>query len=203
MAGTTSARTLFSNLEKILIGLTFTSIILFYIATGNKELRSSYAYAFVLLLEILLAVYYIYIVRNKYSLFLIGFIILNIAYLLPFLYGVFTNGIYLLLVGKIAYFCFGLFLIYKTVKESLHNKDLELFGTLISIALLFPVFHHFYFPANEDYLMVYHFALAFMLGTVVYNENLWDKYNTSEKKILTYILVSTIVEVLLISVKLL
>jgi hypothetical protein len=203
MAGTTSTRTLFSNLEKILIGLIFTSLILFYIATGNIELRSSYAYALVLLLEILLAAYYLYVIRNKYSLFLIGFIILNIAYLLPFLYGVSTNGIYLLLVGKITYFCLGLFLIYKTVKESLHNKDLELFGTLISIALLFPLFHHFYFSGNEDYLMVYHFALAFMLGTVIYNENLWDKYTASEKKILTYVLVCTVVEVLLISVKLL
>lgn len=193
-------RILFSNAEKVLIGLIFISIVIFYVATGDKELKSGNAYITVLTLEIALASYYLYILRSVYSLFPVGFILLNTGYLLPYSYHPIEES--LLLLGKLTYALLGLFLAYKTIKESMRNKDLELFGTLLSVALLFPLFHQFYFPGNEDYLMVYHFALAFMLGTIIYNENLWDKYNAAEKKILTYVLVSTVAEVLFISIKL-
>ncbi len=180
---------LFSNLEKILIALIFVSIVILYVATGgSKDLKKYNGYIVVLAMEILLALYYIYLTRNLYSLFLVGFVLLNIGYLLlnSSSYALANN---LILAGKFALFCLGLFLGYKTVTESLKNRDWELFGTLITLALLFPLIHHFYFASNEDYLMVYHFALAFMLGTIIYNENLWDKYNTSEKKLLTFILI--------------
>ncbi len=193
-------RSIRENLEKVLIAVIFIAIGAFYIITGNKELKNSGIYTAVLILEILLALYYGILIKNLYSLFLIGFIALNTGQLLPYSYHSLAE--YLILAGKITLAILGIYLGYKTIRESLKNKDWELFGTLITIALLFPLFHHFYFPSNQDYLMVYHFSLAFMLGTVMYNENLWDKYNFPEKKLLTYILVSTVAEVLFISIKL-
>jgi hypothetical protein len=190
-----------SNLEKILIALIFISILIYYVATGERELKTGNLFSIVLLLESLLLFYYIYLCKDLYSVFLGGFILLNIG-----LYGQKINyslGQNLILAGEITEFFFGIFLSYKTIKESLANKDWEMFSTLVAVALLFPLVYHYTLKGNQEYYMVYNFALAFILGTIIYNENLWDKYNNSEKKILTYILISTIAEVLFISVKLL
>ncbi|HVD96958.1 MAG TPA: hypothetical protein VNB90_02060 [Cytophagaceae bacterium] len=192
-----ATRNLSGYVERILITLIIFSLVVFYFLTGNSELKKTAGYTCVLVLEIALAAYYIYLVRNVYSLFLAGFIVLNVGYLIlgqPF-------SDVLIIAGLVNLFLLGIFLGYKTIRESIQNKDLELFGTLLTLGLIFPIIQFFYFPDNFDYLMVDQFALAFVLGTVMYNENLWDKYNLSEKKILTYVLVSTIVEVLLISVR--
>ncbi len=188
-----------SNLEKILIGLIFASILIYYFTTGQKELKTTILYPSVLALEGLLLIYYIYRTQNLYSLFFIGFGILIVGYYeQPFQYELSKK---LILMGEVSQFCLGLYLGYKTIQDSLKNKDWEMFGTLITVALLFPLVYRFALSGKE-LIMVYNFALAFMLGTIIYNENLWDKYNDSEKKILTYVLVSTLAEVLFISVKL-
>lgn len=194
------AFSLFRNPEKILIALIVVSIILFYFGTGERELRNSAVFTLVLSLEILLALYYSYLIRNVYALFLGGMVLLNAGYLLLSSNPELSQG--LIIAGKASYFIFGIFLGYKTVKDSISNKDFELFGFLLTLALLFPLVHHLYKPlsANQDYLMVYHFALAFLLSTIMYNENLWDKYSFAEKKILVYVLVCTIAEVLFYSV---
>jgi hypothetical protein len=188
------------SLEKIIIALLFSSIIVFYLYTGQRDLKEGKFFSFVLLLESVLLVYYIYLTRNFYSIFLIGYVVLNIGYYEQTIN--FNLGDKIVLAGELSQFCLGLFLGYKTFLESKANKDWEMFGTLITLALLFPLIYRFALSGKEI-VMVYHFALAFMLATIIYNENLWDKYNSSEKKILTYILVSTVVEVLFISVNLL
>ncbi|HSZ25938.1 MAG TPA: hypothetical protein VK766_09480 [Cytophagaceae bacterium] len=188
------------NIEKILIVLIFVSIPLYYVSTGEKELKSSTLFLEVLALEFCLLLYYCYLTRNLYTAFLLGFIVLTIG-----LYVQKTNypvGQKLILIGEITQFCLGLFLGYKTVQESIQNKDWEMFGTLLSLVLMFPLVYHFVLRDHQEYLMVYNFSLAFILATIIYNENLWDKYNPSEKKILTYVLVSTVTEVLFISIKL-
>jgi hypothetical protein len=198
---TPSTKRFSSNLEKILIALIFISILIYYVATGERELKTGSLFPAVLLLESLLLGYYIYLCKNFYSAFLVGFLLLNIGlYEQKINYSLGQN---LILAGEITQFCFGLFLAYKTIKESIANKDWEMFGTLVTIGLLFPLVYRFTLKGNQEYYMVYNFALAFILGTIIYNENLWDKYNNSEKKILTYVLVCTVAEVLFISVKLL
>ncbi len=76
-----------------------------------------------------------------------------------------------------------------------------MYGTLISLELMFPIINR-YFLTGDEFTLIYSFALPFVLGIIIYNDNLWDKYNNTEKKLLTYILVSTIAEVLFISVNL-
>jgi hypothetical protein len=194
-----NAKSIIGNLEKILIALIFVSILVYYVVTGDRELKTGFIYTEILLLETLLLAYYIYATRNLYSLFLVGYILLNIGFYLQ------ASGNYssknLILTGEFSQFFLGLFLGYKTLKDSMKNKDWEMFGTLMTLALIFPIIYH-YFLSGKEFVLVYKYALPFLLGIIIYNENLWDKYNSSEKKILTYILVSMLVEVLFISMKL-
>ncbi len=188
------------KVEKIIIALLLASFLIYFFIIGEKDLKSSEFYSIILLLEIILAGFYIYLTKNKYSIFLVGFIVLTIGFYVEKIDA--TLGKQLILVGELTQFALGIFFAYKTILESKKNKDWEMFETLVSIALLFPLIYRFILSGDE-LLMVYHFALAFILGTIIYNENLWDKYNYSEKKILTYVLVTTIVEVLIISIRLL
>ncbi|HWZ22858.1 MAG TPA: hypothetical protein VNW06_09410 [Cytophagaceae bacterium] len=194
-----NTRSFIGNLEKILIALIFVSILVYYVVTGNRELKTSILYTLLLLLEVLLLLYYIYLTKNLFSLFLIGYIILNIGFYLQLSGNSLSKN--LILAGEFSQFFLGLFLGYKTFKDSMKNKDWEMFGTLLTLALIFPILYH-YFLSGKELLLVYEYALPFLLGIIVYNENLWDKYNNSEKKILTYILVSSVAEVLFISMKL-
>jgi len=198
-AKTTNKRTIIDNLEKVLIALIFVSILVYYVVTGNRDLKAGLLYKEVLLLETALLFYYIYLTKNLYSVFLVGFVVLNIGFF------EYSNNVKLsknlILIGEFSQFFFGAFLGYKTVKESIKNKDWEMFGTLMTIALMFPIIYR-YLLSGKELLIIYKYALPFLLGIIVYNENLWDKYNNSEKKILTYVLVSMVAEVLFISMKL-
>lgn len=91
--------------------------------------------------------------------------------------------------------------IIKTISESRKNKDWELFGTLISLSFLYPLLHHLFFLSEAGYIMVYHFAVAFLIAYVMYYENLWDKYNKGEKSILMLVMAINVYAVLLISFK--
>lgn len=188
------------KVEKGIIGLLFISILAYYFITGYDDIKSSEFYPIVLLLQVILLGLYIYLTQDKYSAFLIGLAFLPIgAYLRkenPAL------GDQLMLLGELAQLALGIYFIYKTIIESKKNKDWEMFGTLVAIGFLFPIVYHF-FLAGKELLMIYSFAYAFILGTVMYNENLWDKYNKAEKIILTYVLVAALVEVVLISIRLL
>ena len=188
------------KVEKIIIALLLASLLIYFFIVGEKDLKSSEFYSIILFLEFILAGFYIYLTKNKYSIFLVGFMVLTTGFYVEKIDA--TLGKQLILVGELTQFALGIFFAYKTILESKKNKDWEMFETLVSIALLFPLIYHFILSGDE-LLMVYHFALAFILGTIIYNENLWDKYNYSEKKILTYVLVTTIVEVLIISIRLL
>ena len=196
---TSSSRSrLTENIEKILITLIFVVVIISYFGTGNKELKSEF-FLILAILKFFLIGYYISITRNLYSLVFIGFLIFILGNLFSILHWPFANE--LQLTGLFTQFIFGLFLIVKTIKDSIANKDLEIFSSLLSLALLYPVIHHFFLNTRVEFFMVYNFTTAFLLATIMYNENLWDKYNFSEKKILTYILVTVLIQVLIFSIK--
>lgn len=194
------AKRIIDNLEKILIASLLIGILIYFIITGEKELKAGLLYSTVLSLQCLLLLYYLYLTRNLYSIFFIGYIILNIGLFLQNSSKELSQN--LILVGELSQFGLGLFFMYKTIKESIKNKDWEMYGTLISLELFFPLYYHYALPGKE-LLMIYNFALPFVLGIVMFNDNLWDKYNFTEKKILTYILASTLAEVLFLSIKLL
>jgi hypothetical protein len=94
---------------------------------------------------------------------------------------------------------FGLLFLKKSMDESRKNRDFELFATLISLSFFYPLLHIFYFSDEKGFIMVYHFATVFLVAYVMYYENLWDKYNVGEKKILTLLLVLNLFEVALLS----
>ncbi len=188
-----------SNLEKVLISVILGSIIAWFIVTGERDLKTGYLYKFVLLTEIALIVYYIYITKNAFSIFLVGFIILNIGYFdLTYHHAIAKK---IIIAGEISQFLLGVLLGYKAFLESKKNKDWEMYGTLVALALMFPILNEFIFR-DRTFMMIYHYALPFLLGIIIYNENLWDKYNDTEKKILTYVVVSSVAEVLFLSLKL-
>lgn len=95
----------------------------------------------------------------------------------------------------------GILFSIKTFQESLKNKDWEMFGSLLSLSFLYPAIHHFMFIGDGAYLMVYHFAVAFLIAYIMYYENLWDKYTKGEKSMLMLVLAINVYEVLLISFK--
>jgi hypothetical protein len=190
------------KIEKVLIGLPFVSILLYYIATGNIDMRPSSIYPVVLGIQAALAVFYILITQNYRALFLTAYLLINAGHwMYAFSYQV-ENAWYCLLAGLILQAGLAGYLGYKTVRESIANKDWEMFGTLLTLALLFPLLNFLVLSYNPEYTTIYYFTLAFLLGTILYNNNLWEKYDTVEKKILIFLLVNALIEVLLTSLRL-
>jgi hypothetical protein len=192
-------RNLVDNIEKVLIVLILISIISYYIVTGERELKTGYLYYFVLLCESILVGYYIYLTRNLYSLFLIGYIILNVGFFLQVQHN--PLGKKLILTGEFCQLFIGILFGYRAFLESKKNRDWEMFGTLLALVLMFPIIYR-YLLSGKELLIIYHYALPFLIGIIIYNENLWDKYNGAEKKVLIYILVCNVAEVLFLSLNL-
>jgi hypothetical protein len=187
------------NSEKILVALILGSIVIYYIATGEQDLKASALLPVVLTFEIVLIGLYIFQTKNIVSVFLLGFVVWNLGFIIGREDA--SLGSKLQIVGEMNQFILGIYMAIKAVKESVKNKDWEMYGTLISLELMFPILYR-NLHLGKELLVVYYFALPFVLGIVMFNENLWDKYTSTEKKILTYILISAVAEVLFISVRL-
>src|SRR3989344_3119703 len=115
--------TKFRNIEKGLIAVLLLSILLYYFVTGEKDLKASSLHSFVLIIEIALILFYIFITQNAYGLFFVGFLSYCIGYLL--LNFQTPIGATLVLVGEFSQLGLGLFFLYKTIKDSIANKDFE------------------------------------------------------------------------------
>lgn len=87
-------------------------------------------------------------------------------------------------------------LIY-SIKLSIKNQDFELLTFLMGLFLLISPLAILY--GNElldkagDF---YFYALAFIVATILYNDNLWHRYSLSEKNIIKYIFVIALLDII-------
>lgn len=96
-----------------------------------------------------------------------------------------------------AYPIFGGIILFRAIKDSGRNKNFELLSFLLGLFLtLAPVFD---LIKNSELIQVkgyYHFALAFLIATILYNDNLWERYNFNGKNLLKYIFIITLIYIL-------
>lgn len=92
---------------------------------------------------------------------------------------------------------YGVRSIIYSVQLSLKNKDFELLTFLMGLFLLISPLAILY--GNElldkagDF---YFYALAFVVATILYNDNLWHRYSLSEKNIIKYIFVIALLDII-------
>lgn len=183
-----------SDLEKVFIGLVFFSLMVNYLI----EVKGAFLLVYIFL--ILLLFYYIIKIKEwVYQLVMSGMIIDIIGRIARFMH--WSGASLMLLAGTAAYFIFGILMIRKALQESWRNSNFELLGFLLGIFLFVPSVV-FFISEAEGVLQFYSFAFAFIIGTIMYNDNLWEKYSTGEKKVITYLLVSALVNVINMSLKL-
>jgi len=94
---------------------------------------------------------------------------------------------------------FGLWMLFSTVRMMLKSKNFELITFLASVSLMMNVLLFTVAGADQNIQMFLLFGSTFTLATVVYYENLWDRYSGLEKKWIIISLVSLVLDVLYFS----
>src|SRR5690606_13458372 len=77
---------------------------------------------------------------------------------------------------------FGLWFLVVTVKLILETKNFELITFLAALFLVMNIVFYTPFAQDRNAQMILLFGSTFTLATVVYYENLWERYHALEKK---------------------
>lgn len=83
-------------------------------------------------------------------------------------------------------------------KHSIEFKAFEMLECLLAVFLL--IYASKFFVSTE-FDLYYAFCLSFLIATVIYNNNMWMRYNDSEKNLLIFLLVLAFVDVIQVSAK--
>lgn len=94
---------------------------------------------------------------------------------------------------------FGLWMLVSTVRYIASSKNFELITFLASVALMMNALFFTFVGADRNLSMFLLFGSTFTLATVVYYENLWDRYHAIEKKWMILCLLSLVLDVLYFS----
>ncbi|MFN3405764.1 MAG: hypothetical protein ACK40G_16835 [Cytophagaceae bacterium] len=174
-----------SKIEKGIIIITFLLLIVSYFVTSEMKVSTL---IFLSLFGILaLAGFYFLISENSVSKLLFGgFIIFTLGTILKVKNVDFH--FYTLIAGVLSFLYFGAYVIVKSVKASLKYGNFEMLTFLLGLLLLFPVL--FVFEIGEGRLYLFFlYGLAFVIATIMYNDNLWERFSFDEKKIQIWLLV--------------
>lgn len=186
-------------IERIIIISLFLSVLLNYIISADT------AGIFPILLIVLqLALIVLYILQlhfKLYGLLWLGFMLGILSYF--FVEQLSTFGFYYLngysILNIISFLVFGIVVLIRAFKDSLKYKNFELLNFIMGFLLVMQAALPFF--RDENVITFYTFALSFAVGTIIYNDNLWHKYNPDEKNIIKYILIVALILVLQSSFK--
>ncbi|MBO9701228.1 MAG: hypothetical protein J7604_13550 [Sporocytophaga sp.] len=178
----------------VLVAMTFVlSIIL------NESKRFEYITWAPLLAEILLLGYYIFIINDlKIKALMFGMAVFQAGFALALLQ--IETAKILLYIGLITYLILSGMFIFKAIKDSLKFKNFEMMVFLMGLFLLFPVALIFFMEV-QNLLLILCFGLAFVSATIIYNDNLWERFSEGERKIVIFQLLNSVVIISGISLK--
>ncbi|WMJ74278.1 hypothetical protein RCC89_14035 [Cytophagaceae bacterium ABcell3] len=182
-----------SRIEQLTVGGIVLSFFLLYFTDAPF-----FWYVFQSLFLFLLLAYFIVAEKHLYRVFFVGFsarIFGSLGLLDPEISQI------LIYVGTGFMSLFGLLILFRSIQESVKYKNFEMitFLTGIFIALSPLVF----FEVPDQVLQFYNFGLCFLIFTIMYNDNLWSRYNFDEKRVLVFIVLLALIYVLTFSMKLL
>lgn len=83
-------------------------------------------------------------------------------------------------------------------KHSIQFKAFEMIEWLLVLFLLIYVSKNF---VHTEFDVYYSFALSFLIATLMYNNNMWLRYEQTQKDLLVFLLVLTFVDVIRVSAK--
>jgi hypothetical protein len=190
------------NKEKILLGLVIISIALVMLFSYFKWHADVVILIYLVAQTLLLGNYLFDANSVFYKLLLLGFFIGLMGNLFVLFH--WPHGLILFMGGAASQIILGLSILYKGIKETLRDKDFELFvyllgGLLIitGMILILPLIFQVYFNEkllidNGEFLSV---PLLGVIITIMFNSNIWNEFVPDQKKILTYVLLITTIPV--------
>lgn len=93
----------------------------------------------------------------------------------------------------------GVWMMFFAVQQIMKTKSFEMLTFIAALFLILNSVLYFPFLLQENVEMIVLFGSAFTLATLVYYENLWDQYDTVEKKWVIVGLLALLVDVLFFS----
>ncbi len=183
--------------EKALVVFVAMTFVLSIILTDSKRFENiTWA---PLLAEILLLGYYIFIINDlKVKAVLFGMAVFQAGFALELLH--IEAAQILLYIGLITYLILSGIFIMKAIKDSLKFSNFEMMIFLMGLFLLYPVAFIFFMEV-QNLLLILCFGLAFVSATIIYNDNLWERFSEGERKIVVFQLVNSVVIISGISLK--
>ncbi len=183
--------------EKAIVVFVAMTFVLSIILNGTK--RFEYIAWAPLLAEVLLLGYYIFIINDlKIKALLFGMAVFQAGFALELLQ--IDSAKILLYIGLVAYLILSGMFILKAIKDSLKFRNFEMMVFLMGLFLLFPVALIFFMEV-QNLLLILCFGLAFVSATIIYNDNLWERFSEGERKIVIFQLLNSIVIISGISLK--
>ncbi|WP_028979475.1 hypothetical protein [Sporocytophaga myxococcoides] len=178
----------------VFVAMTFVlSIIL------NDTKRFEYIAWAPLLAEVLLLGYYIFIINDlKIKALMFGMAVFQAGFALELLQ--IDSAKILLYIGLVTYLILSGMFILKAIKDSLKFRNFEMMVFLMGLFLLFPVALIFFMEV-QNLLLILCFGLAFVSATIIYNDNLWERFSEGERKIVIFQLLNSVVIISGISLK--
>ncbi|MCR6638845.1 MAG: hypothetical protein NVV82_07615 [Sporocytophaga sp.] len=183
--------------EKALVVFVAMTFVLSIILTDSKRFENiTWA---PLLAEILLLGYYIFIINDlKMKALLFGMAVCQAGFALKLLQ--IGSAQILLYIGMITYLILSGIFIVKAIRDSLKFRNFEMMVFLMGLFLLYPVAFSFFMEV-ENLLLILCFGLAFVSATIIYNDNLWERFSEGERKIVIFQLLNSVVFISGISLK--
>ena len=183
--------------EKALVVFVSMTFVLSIVLTESKRIENiTWA---PLLAEILLLGYYMFIINDlKIKALLFGMAVCQAGFALELL-NIGSSQI-LLYIGMITYLILSGIFIVKAIRDSLKFRNFEMMVFLMGLFLLYPVAFSFFLEV-QNLLLILCFGLAFVSATIIYNDNLWERFSEGERKIVIFQLLNSVVIISGISLK--
>jgi hypothetical protein len=193
------------TLEKILIGIILGSPILrYFIFKGDTDITAIFLVVPVIAMLILIALYIKQTPRNLFSIVLLGLSGWPLSYGMsaldiPF-YSIFT------FVDIAADLLAGILFLRHSFKMTTEFKNFQLIPFLLGFFLILmpPLMTALVMSGKEaegGIMQLYHFGTCFLIGTIMYNENLWEQYNPTQRKTMIVILLISLTVVIKLTSK--
>jgi hypothetical protein len=187
------------NIERMLIVFVLAVVLVFEIISDSTLLHM-YAYT-LSFAKIVLLGFYIYLFKNKIYQMIAGGILVGL--LSSFIETqVIMNIPFLLWVGLMSLMVFGGIVLIQSIKDSMQYGGFELLSFLLGFfLLLLPVPVAMLGEDMKELYLLNNFGLCFIIGTLMYNDNLWERYQYDQKKMIIYLLVTSLTVIITLSIK--
>jgi hypothetical protein len=115
-----------------------------------------------------------------------------------------SQGMLMFMIGAASQAVLGISIFYKGIKETIRDKDFEVFIYLLggllmvtAVITILPIYYQLFYNEkllidNGEFLSV---PLLGVIITIMFNTNIWDEFKPDQKKVLTYVLLITTIPV--------